>query len=598
MTPKFITVFSACIYFISLTACSKDVQAEEPQSHQETSGGEAYLEEAGAQLQVGPWSMASWNIELPTVNYLNSVKAGWRSGDPLKGEPLLADDIDKNTGLPKRMRGRAVNSEYIFGTQQPLQGLAGDWVMEVDGEATVKPGLASHRVRINKYRFEWDRTADGRKSAGSYVSFSDIKGPLSSLAIFKKENEERFRAGKFWSQRFVDEVSKYHIVRSMDLQRTNDIFVTRADQIPPKEYTFWANDRDTTAPFQSLPHEALVALSTETGRPLWFQTPLHLGFPYAWTDPEVGEAQNNLRDQAKKHADEIIDSPEWDQYARDFVAALEKGDYPTDRLLYASTGNEVWNFAWPFAVNTNYAKGLGAGLLNKDDPVSFRDGYAAAFVRSILALDKALEEVGREQSIVFVLESHVANAFVTRRTIEAMKREFKRHGRDWEEFASYIGISVTSYWGAQNTFELFAPKAEWESRIQEQDPTLANDFADWIIDQPDPKILLTNAWVLDKWREHAKVAEQNGAFFLGAYEGGSHMKRPKWLDRDWYHQFHWGEEGGRVNKAVNDTLREAFPNAILSNYAIAGREGSSPWAEGEYGAQNPYALSWKSHQKQ
>jgi len=94
-------------------------------------------------------------------------------------------------------------------------------------------------------------------------------------------------------------------------------------------------------------------------------------------------------------------------------------------------------------------------------------------------------------------------------------------------------------------------------------------------------------------RQNKAEGAKFGVRLIGAYEGGSHLERPAFVDKDWYREFIWGEQGGRVNEAVNRAIAKAFPGFILSNYVLAGPMGGQPWFEGPYGADNPYEQSWE-----
>ncbi len=554
-------------------AAEEPPQEEEPQNEEPA---DEPLDTSGLKIQAGPWFMAPWNLEMPTANYLSSGAGVWAYGNPDSGDHLPWSDIDLQTGLPRTIQsGKEAYTQYYFSHGSAPGEFAGNWVLEAVGDAQVTAVHAENVTQVAPGRYEFSFSAS---SSPITVKVSSVGSDFQNLRVYRKEDEARVKQGKLWAGRFVDEVSQYDIVRSMDLQNTNSIVVTRADEIPPASYMFWGNTTHQDAPYQSLPHEAIVSLAMEANVSLWFQGSLWLGFPYEWHSSQVNENSDTAQNIARSNANSIIASDEWDKYADRFVAALEAKGYPENRPLYLSLGNEIWNYAGPFARNTSYGNAIGVGLYGGE--WEYRKGYAALITRFVLAMEDALWRAGRNQNVVYVVEGHIANDWETGVTLDTMQ---ERAGGRWSEIAPKLGVAVSHYWNQGGAWA--------SSGVSPNDP---DGIANWYL-TAGPDQDQSVAWVVAKWRAHTAKAEEYGVKFIGAYEGGAHFEKTGDMSDEAYRAFVWGEAGARVNAAVLRELSEEFPDAILSNYALVGTEGSAPWFEGLYGASNPLSQTYEPY---
>lgn len=555
-------------------------------------------------MQVGPWYPATFNIEEPYIDILHASRLRWSGGGRKTQELLDMGVIDKATGLPKYLPdGKWLSSDVYFTGTETLQKLNwdGEWVLEWEGDADLwiefLPNDMQWRASENRIEFTRDFRR-GKTEWHSQIQIRSMKSPLTALRLFRKENESALREGKIYNPKFVKAVERYDILRTMDLQNANTAVVRSTDDLPADAAPFWSNtswqNEDTiTQPFVGMPLKAVFAAGVESGASLWFHAPITLGAPrplsaYKPDDADFGKWAGGYRTMAKANAREILAAPEWDDYADAVVAAMIGSGYPADRPLYTTVANEVWNFAGQYFLTTNYAWGIGEGLsYNEHEPL--RVGYGALVARWKLALDGALARANRDQAIVYVIEGQ---AYFPARTMFALtgaKAFLEKSGEKWADHAPGFGVSVASYWSA--TWESFLKPEEWPAAIRSDPDGTARKFADFILTDPAQFGVPS---VIDVMRQNEREAAKFGVAFIGAYEGGSHLERPSYIDKAWYAAFQWGEQGGRVNAEANRAIAEAFPGVILSNYALAGPTGGQPWFEGAYGENNPYERSWEA----
>jgi ABC-type sugar transport system substrate-binding protein len=385
----------------------------------------------------------------------------------------------------------------------------------------------------------------------------------------------------------------------MDLQIANSAAVRSVDDLPGAGAPFWGNmawqfETMVHQPYRSMPLEAVVALAMETDTALWASVPITLGNPDDFFSDEFRNVEATdqwagaYRAKTRENIDPVLDSPEWDRYADRFVSALIAQGYPEDRTLYVTVANEVWNFAWQYFHTTQYAWGVGEALKDrlKMSDGNYRQGYGVITARWKLAFDAALERAGRKQKVIYVVESQAAWADTTSWALEGVKSWLDYKGERWEDHAGAFGVSIASYWGDEGAYA--------DAR-QTRDPVEFNRLLQNALINGHPKSNFSRPNVVKLFRDHAAKAKAYGVPVIGAYEGGSHLERPKDVSEELYKGFMWGDGGAAVNRAVNDALAKEFPGIILSNYVLAGPPGGQPWFEGFYGATNPYALSWDAY---
>ncbi len=557
-------------------------------------------------IQVGPWMPQTANTEEPFINIMHASHVSWTERDEVNTAELYANGtLDPETGFPRSLPNGWMRTGVYFATWPDKSHWAGDWVLEWETEDQSKADISLHWFpenqvrRVGRNRIEFWRTPTNDHAA---IGIRRLKSPLTALRIYRKENETALRAGKIYNPRFIDEVRKYHVVRTMDLQEANRSAITRAGDVAGMDACCWNNiawgypPRKIDHPFRSMPLEAVVALAVEADNMLWHHAPLELGAPKDLFDPGIMTEDDDdavagaWRSLARENAAEILASPEWDAYADKFVAALHSAGYPEDRPLYTTISNEVWNASFHYFTSTNYAWGLGQGLY---DNGLFRHGYGAAMARWKLALDGALERAGRAQPVIYVVEGQAANPSTTPQALGAMRDYLEKNGEDWGNHSDQVGVSVASYWGGMPNWRAAGPVDEWRNPT----PQFWQRVEHRILNGPASE-LATKAWILARFADHARESAKYGVKIIGAYEGGSHLEKPHEMPGEAYAAWHWGEAGARVNKAVNDALSEAYPGIVLSNYVLAGPKGGQPWFEGEYGDESAMNQSWADYLRQ
>lgn len=562
--------------------------------------------DANPMAQVGPWSPSPANIEEPFINIIHASSVTWTEGREVNTAALYASGVlDPETGLPKKLPNGWMLTDVYFSTLHDKSHWAGDWVLEWETEEPNKADLSmqwlpdNQQRRVDRNRVEFTRTTKNDHSA---IAIRRLKSPLTALRIFRKENEAALRAGKIYNPRFVDEVRKYHVVRSMDLQEANRSGITSVDDVATMNACCWNNiawgypPRKIAHPFRSMPLEAVVALAIEADNILWHHAPIELGAPKELHDPSIMTIDDDnavagaWRNLARENATEILASPEWDAYADKFVSALISAGYPEDRPLYTTVSNEVWNASFYYFTSTNFAWGLGQGLRENG---YFRHGYGAALARWKLALDAALERANRRQPVIYVAEGQAANPATTFDALDAMQAYMEQNGEVWSDHSDQIGISVASYWGGMPNWRAAGPVDTWRNPT----PQFWQRVESRVLNGPSTEIA-TKAWILARFADHAREGAKYGVGIIGAYEGGSHFEKPSEMPKAAYAAWHWGEAGARINKAVNEALVEAYPGIVLSNYVLAGPQGGQPWFEGEYGEESAMNESWADYLRQ
>ncbi len=565
---------------------------------------EPAVDQRKAKIQAGAWFLAPWNSEAAPANFFRANKGQWFDGPPNNKKPLDRQYIDPATGLPQSLpHGSIVYSPYMWN----VAGFDGTWVLEAIGDVRISAGLARNQRRISKNRVEFVNDPSFRPVL--LIEIHQIgKGGLRDIRLYRKEDEARLDAGKYWSSAFVGEASKYDIIRTMDLQSTNGMFLNEASDVAPVNYAFWASGAGRKGAKGSLPLEALFALGVEADTEIWFQTPIHLGFPYDWDDPRIAESGGSdnvealrftvksgvVAETGKSVFQTVIDSNEWDKYADNVVAALEASNYPETRMLYIGLGNEIWNWGgWGFRVQTHYADGVGEAYVKKNGDHN-RAGYGVLSARLMLAFDAAFARAGRDQARIHVIEGQAANDYTTVKALQFARDYIQKEGLKWSDYAPRMGVSVASYWGGpwqkQMSFDA------WKAAIAQDPAAAAKARADFLIDGP-ANSQGTKSWVVQQFARHKAQAAAFGVKLIGAYEGGSHDTKPPQIPDSFYNAYMWGPEGARVNQAVNDALVAAFPGIILSNYVLAGPVGGQPWHDGMMGEDTPMQRSWVKYQR-
>ena len=575
-------------------------------------------------IQIGPWFPIAWNAEMPFINVLHATETylceerSCREG--ARTDTYYAQEaVDPVTLLPKRIIGERVFLYPVFSSGTDTSG---EWVLEWEGDADVAivgergPGTGN-RIEFTKY----DDPHDPDDQIDQVVITRIGAAGLKSLALYRKEHEAAYKSGKVYTDQFVNYYGRYHIIRTMDLQYAYRAFISSVDELAARETLNWGNMWWNRMPYagckgcaswdhpkRSLPLPALFALGMETDTELWVHAPLMLG-----AKRFIGEVE---AEDIADDKDAIWASPEWARYYDAFVAELIASGYPADRTLFMTTGNEVWNTAGGFNGATQYAVGIGMAFRGKGQHRAFREGYGALLAKHVTEMEAALSRAGRQQEVVYVLESQAAVAETTKVALRYYKDEIKRLGGDWSSFADKTIVSIASYWGVAGWGHAFpdVEASDFQAVRDAFEQSLEGEM-DFVLDAVETAMVSAPAYttgslnrVIQNAEAHDREARRHGVRLGAFYEGGSHDSLPYPFRRrfgedndrvkELYDRF-VRERGGSVNDAVNDALRERFPGIILSNYVGVGRFGerSQPWFDGMYGEENSMTRSWERYQR-
>lgn len=575
-------------------------------------------------LQLGIGPAAPYNLEEPFINIAQARSASWSFQTMAKekldgGDAVRAGYVDPDTYMPTKKSGSAkfaAVATFFPGAENFRNYYADDYVLDWKGEA---------------YGFmqKWERTARPRRTdnsalyslkaqqvSDSSLRFSSIGEGFSDVRLYRKKNAPLLERGEIWNPAFIDYARRYDIVRTMDIQSINSIPIRRFDQIATMDEPWGQNATAAwpEPPFFSAPYEILFDLGVKAGVEIWLTVPPQIGAPIASADPSLrNDAKasrigfNKVKAMAAQNAKKTLDSPEWDIFAKAFVDRFAASGYPLSRPLYIEMSNEIWNFASPFILSSNYAIGIGQGV-NPDWKIG--QGYGVLSARFAIALEKEFARRKMKPNVIYVIASHTADPARTRQALDGFTSYLKMRGENPAAYLPRTGVAVTNYYGNFNAISkslfgaadaaTYAPM--WLKAIEEDPQGLADDISNLLKDGP-ANVKLTSAWIVARWAAHKKIAEQGGSRFIGAYEGGSHLVPPDELSKskiflDWWSQYHWGAEGADVARAVNNDLIAAFPDAIIANYKSIGRPGpANPWIDGHPAAPTPMLRMWDEFAK-
>jgi len=580
--------------------------------------------ERNYQLQLGLGFAAPFNLEEPFIDLAKTRNATWQFG--LGGqkrinnkEALDAGYLDPKTYMPtrkSRQTSYAAVAVFMPNANRYAQYYAGDYVLDWTGEAFgfMQRWPKSFERRRTDNRVEFSMPAAGAK--GGALRFSNIGDGFTSFRLYRKENEARLARGELWNPDFINYVRRYDIVRTMDIQSTNNTAVRRFDQLAGMNEP-WGQGSGPMwpePPFFSIPYEVLFDLGVSANVKLWMTLPPQLGSPVAASDPALRQDDRPNRisgkkmvESAAKNAGVTLKSPEWEKFAKEFVDRYVASGYPLDRPLYLEVGNEIWNTAAGFWVSTRYAEGVGKGV---NPEWNMGNGYGVLVARYMMALESEFVKRKIRPKITYVVASHTANPWRTKQALEGLANYLTQNGVEPAPYLDMTGVAVTNYYGhfnamSQALFNESNPKKYaplWIAEVQKDPEAFAHRLEALLADGPR-NVKANGPWVIAQWRQHKAVAESAGSHFIGAYEGGSHLLPPKELTRNkaflnWWLAWHWSEGNADVARRINQKIVKAFPGIILSNYESIGTlTPASPWNDGHYSKSTPMMEMWDEFAK-
>ena len=576
------------------------------------------------QLQLGPRGPVQYNDEEPFLDLTKAMRRGWtvvmRDGSTLTPAESRAEGlIDEETGLPARMPAKAAHIDgpkFLSVLGDDPNYYADHYILEWQGDAygfvENQPRDLQKRIGANKVAFY----APPKKPFVRQLRFSMIKdGGVKSVRIYRKKYQDLVEAGEIWNPVFIDHIKGYDIIRTMDLQGTNESPVRSfADVALPTDAFYGGGLRAEwpPSPRYGVPFEILFDLADKADVKLWMNIPLMIGAPKHMADPSLRKDDRpdridapKVAAMAKEHAADILKSPEWDIFAREFVDRLVASTYPQDKPLYLELGNEVWNTGRGFVLHTMYAQNIAESFNPK---WGAREGYGMLSARWASALEAELARRGLRYNITYVLAGRTAWDKTTGKAIYGFKYFLAQEHKNIEDLLGRTGVALTTYTRCsrkfgKRTFGALDDKdmvKAWENAIKEDSEGLKQRLHDFCVDGPATP--MTKNWLLAQWRAHAAIAEKEGVRLIGAYEGGSHdfpldaLMASDTFQR-WWKDYHWGPYGADVTRQVNLALAQAFPGVILSNYVSVGPIGGAPWNDGEYNGVTDMMRMWDEFKK-
>lgn len=465
----------------------------------------------------------------------------------------------------------------------------GCWLLLWEGDASLRlGGYAGPQVLVEQGRrmeaFDGDNP----------LAWIEADGPdFSDVAFFPCEDEEAYLAGEEFDPDFVELVSQYEALRPLDWSRVNNTFYNSVDDLPAPDETYW-----TGGP----PIEAQARLAVKSGVALWLNVPGMIGLPDETADAAAAVNTGNWKsDQNARLAlyrapgtlEAVLASDEWDRLADRIVAALDAAGYDEKTPFLPELSNEAWGthfrqgeYFWGLAEQTHDLTGVNW----PGQPM--QGAYGLLSARLACALDKAFKKAGRKQSWAIVLNSQLTWVDQTRGALIG----FDAFGECPSGLnpMDHAQVSVTGYWSggfqwhSQN--ELFGSRlsydkwiARWTQEFEKDPAGLANRIEKYITSGGRDHI--TNGCIVALSKEHAKVAQEYGARFLGQYEAGSHDQIDGTLKNhpgvmDFARDFMASEHTARIIADQSERMRGAFKDGVLlSRYHHFGSsyDPSKPW---------------------
>ena len=604
---------------------STDVTPTDPQpvpslktAQQSATRAEAYGQHS---LQVNPSFLAEWGSEDHFIDYMK-VKSypddfRWlfvfQDGVMNTGQADAEGYINRLTGDMTSVPPGLLELQgptMLFGATNFPEWYAGEWVLTWDGQADALVNGDGVRVVNMEQTDTGGRLTFAQPTQGAKplrARFRNVRSPLTNLKLYRKRDEDKVLAGAIWNPDFIDYMKNYDVIRTMVMQDMNDLPVRSWDEIARPDDPFFVHLQPAQKPEKrpasgryGVPYEYLFDLADQTDTALWLNVPIMLGGPVHPGD--IGGDPQKMFELARANTPDILASPEWKHFAKEFTKRLVDSNYPADKPLYIELGNEIWNYAWPFAINTRYADGIGAGI-NSDQ--SHRYGYGYLTAKLISVMDAALLGTGYQP--IYVIASQTASPDTSRAALQGVSDGLAAFDRARTDAPlRNIVLALTTYHGGKEGYQaLLTPQTgdslvtAWEREIARDGDALERRIHAHYL-EGGVEALYGKEWVLQRWRSHRDIGAQFGVPILGAYEGGSHDNPPAELMAstafaDWWENYHWGPYGADVVRQINLAILEEFPGIMLSDFATIGEigTGKSPWRDGHYAKPTHMMKMWR-----
>jgi hypothetical protein len=579
--------------------------------------------------QLGLYWWRYWSYEQPFLDLSKASGIDWAANGAagrMGWEDLWANGvINKTTLYPRSIpQGYSFIRGGIFrnGAKVYPDYYAGEYVLEWDGDADLRFGFGlplcsaartnDCQTRIGANRVEARYSRSNAEWSTYEITRIGAAG-INNIRLYRKQNEQAIKSGRFFDPIWVDYARRYKILRFVQVQEASEARPFRAGDFARKDQATWSPDwipnyaKAPDAPKQTS-FEMIFRASVETGTAAWVHV---AGLPGA--PPEfnalVGTSQHDLwRRACRTHLNTVLASPDWAVYMDEIVRGLIASGYPADRMLYLEPWNEIWNWSAPWGRMTHCGTGVADVLVGSRAKVQgtyWRYGFGYLAAHAMVEFDKALTRAGRRQAWTLAMGSHHAWLDQTTGSLEGFKRYFATKGVNPSPWLKNVGVTTASYYNGVfdrvGGFITAASEAEhaqkWRNAILSDPTGLMTRRTNWTLNTYYDGG--TVPWIVDFRNKQEALAKSYGAYFLGDYEGESHDVLPPHLSADpvivnWAEQYIESAEGERLTRSWIDALKAQNPNAVISNYgtihprdlegaSASDRRFEEPWYDGFYG---------------
>lgn len=553
-------------------------------------------------MQLGTNFMDYWALEEPYLNEfaVNKMFKDFKTG--IHFNPVTQSVISiPNTGSKKNIlgiirEGASYNVEFYNGT----------WVLEWSGSGVLEfAGRGSWKQnKISDRRIEM--TTDSNDNGRSWVTVKSVSGQgIKDIKVYRKKYENLVKAGKIFSPDFIKTVKKYKVLRNMDWNEVNDSKVTNVEQLSKVNDMFFGNDGDHDEVEKGirvsvpLEHQALLAKESDTA--WWLCIPPMLGAPESITTEgfrDPGNYSKQVRDRRvnaiKSHLSKILASNQFNLFAKKVIAALDKYDYPENKMIYLELGNEIWNFAYGFNYHTEYFLALENALKDlgkRFDGGGMRGSYGYLSAKLLDAFEAEFAKSNRKnQAWKIVIGTQTSWPGQSRGSLLGVEQYYKDKNQNAliSQKMSKIGIATTGYYSggfyySANSAALFGNPnmgksewiAKWKSEFRNNKSRLGQLIYDFLSNTNENAPGFSIGWVVGKTKEHEQVAKDFGASFIGQYEGLSHDVLDPDLRNDeqikkFYNEWIRGEQSGNLVSDAVKLYSEKFPGKLVANFHLHG----------------------------
>ena len=219
--------------------------------------------------------MADVGINLTSVNYyasefpfLDDFKTAqpWAVVDSAS-HPMAVPVTTNANGYPTAVPTGAMFVYTIIGVEPLALGTDHTYVLTYSGTATFSfVGATVVSSKPGEIVLEFNRASTGMLQVG--LTSISAKDPVSAIHVVRQDQVDLFKSGEIFNPTFIDKISHFNTIRSMDWEETNKTTISSwNDRTTPNSYS-WSDSSSSGVPI-----EVLVKLANETHANLWLNIP-------------------------------------------------------------------------------------------------------------------------------------------------------------------------------------------------------------------------------------------------------------------------------------------------------------------------------------